>query len=287
MAGHSNPLTPLRYPGGKGAFAPYIKQIILKNNLINCNYIEPFAGGAAIALDLLFNDVSREIHINDYDPAIYNFWNSIVNESSQFIDMINFTDITIEEWERQRQIICDKSKSSIEIGFAAFFLNRTNRSGILNAGVIGGKKQDGQYKIDARFKKEKLITRIKKIAQFKSRIHIYNFDAVDFINRIDNITSEESLIYLDPPYYKKGKGLYRNFYNHDDHILIRDSLASTKHKWIVSYDNCPEIKEIYNNYRQDEYFLDYCAYKKVKGSEVMIYGPSISIPENSSLKLGS
>ncbi|WP_348943866.1 DNA adenine methylase [Chitinibacter sp. FCG-7] len=288
MAGHSKPLTPLRYPGGKGAFAPFIKSIIECNKLKGGHYLEPFAGGAGVALDLLFNDYSQEIHINDLDPAIYSFWHAIVNTSKDFLDLLSSTPISINEWHKQKQIInAPHCHSTLELGFAAFFLNRTNRSGILKGGVIGGKKQDGIYKLCARFNKEKLAARIRKISAHASQIHVYNQNAVDLINKVTDFIPENSLIYLDPPYYNKGQGLYRNFYTHDDHVSICRALAKIDRKWIVSYDSCIQIKDIYSIYRQDEYALSYCAYKKTKGAEIMIYGPTVLEPIESQLKTHS
>ncbi|EMT3094553.1 DNA adenine methylase [Neisseria gonorrhoeae] len=280
MAGHSNPLTPLRYPGGKGAFAPFVRAVMDVNNLTGGHYLEPFAGGCGVALDLLFNQYCSDIHINDLDLAIYNFWNSITNDSENFLALLYDVPLSVEEWEKQKIILQHPEEySSLAHGFAAFYLNRTNRSGILKAGVIGGKSQNGTYKLDARFNKERLSKLIIRIARYANHIHIYNEDALSLLQKVNTLLPEKSLIYLDPPYYVKGQGLYRNFYNHNDHVNICNALGSVNRKWIVSYDNCSEIKKIYQKYRQDEYFLTYCSYNKVKGSEIIIYGKDINIPE--------
>lgn len=268
--------TPLRYPGGKGKFSPFVKNLMLQNNL-NGDYLEPYAGGAGVALDLLFNGFCKNIHINDVDPAIFNFWKSITYNTEEFLKKLHDTPITIDEWSRQRLILNNPEDSTeLEHGFATFFLNRTNRSGILKAGVIGGKNQTGQYKLDARFNKKDLATRIVTIGNFSNNINIYNLDAFELLQQADELLPQNSLIYLDPPYYVKGQGLYRNFYRHDDHVEIQKILTNVYTPWIVSYDNCIEIKEIYADYRQDEYFLNYSASQKVKGSEVMIYCDSLS-----------
>lgn len=280
MAGNPKPLTPLRYPGGKGAFAPFVKSVIETNHLKGGHYMEPFAGGAGVALDLLFNGYVSDIHINDADLAIYHFWHVIITNTDDFLALLQQTPLTIEEWEKQRLILKHpENYSELEHGFATFYLNRTNRSGILKAGVIGGKTQNGAYKLDARFNKERLSSLIQRIANYATNIHVYNLDALELLKKVDQILPQPSLIYLDPPYYIKGQGLYRNFYNHDDHVQICEALGKIEIPWIVSYDNCDEIKSIYQNYRQDEYFLSYCAYNKTKGSEVMIYGKNILRPE--------
>ena len=269
--------TPLRYPGGKAKFAPKIKSII-ENNDLHGHYVEPYAGGAGVALDLLFNGVCTDIHINDLDLAIYHFWKSITEETEDFIRLVSKTDVTIEEWHKQKEILKQDDISPIERGFAAFFLNRTNRSGILKGGVIGGLQQLGNYKLDCRFNKETLIKRIQKIGSLSNKIHVYNQDTEKWLLEIDNLIPSNSLIYLDPPYDEKGQGLYRNFYNHQDHKSIKEKLIKVKTPWVVSYDNNQNIRDIYQQYRQEEYILNYSASKKMKATEVIIYSDSIKLP---------
>ena len=269
--------TPLRYPGGKAKFAPKIKSII-ENNDLHGHYVEPYAGGAGVALDLLFSGVCTDIHINDLDLAIYHFWKSITEETEDFIRLVSKTDVTIEEWHKQKEILKQDDISPIERGFAAFFLNRTNRSGILKGGVIGGLQQLGNYKLDCRFNKETLIKRIQKIGSLSNKIHVYNQDTEKWLLEIDNLIPSNSLIYLDPPYYEKGQGLYRNFYNHQDHKSIKEKLIKVKTPWVVSYDNNQNIRDIYQQYRQEEYILNYSASKKMKATEVIIYSDSIKLP---------
>ncbi|MDN8320811.1 DNA adenine methylase [Acinetobacter baumannii] len=272
--------TPLRYPGGKGKFAPVVKSIFEANGLVGGHYLEPYAGGAAVALDLLYSGFVTDIHINDIDVAVYSFWKSITKHTDEFLKLLHDTSVTIDEWHKQKLILNDQScHDPLQIGFAAFFLNRTNRSGILKGGVIGGKKQDGNYTLDARFHKVNLSKRIEKVGLNASRIHVYNDDALDLIKRVDEFLPNNSLVYLDPPYYVKGQGLYRNFYVHDDHVKIRKALDKIKSKWIVSYDNCDEIKEIYKDYLMTDYDLNYSAYHKIKAKEVMFFCESLNTPQ--------
>ncbi|WP_127346154.1 DNA adenine methylase [Pseudidiomarina mangrovi] len=272
--------TPLRYPGGKGKFAHYLKELFEANELCDGHYAEPYAGGAGVAFELLFLEYASIIHINDIDPAVYSFWKTIIDQPEELVRLIYDTPVTMENWYKAKTIINANSNevSALELGFATFFLNRTNRSGILKAGVIGGKEQAGDWKLNVRYNKKELVQRILKIANFRNRIRVSNLDAIDFLNNLDCILPEKSLVYLDPPYYVKGSGLYRNFYEHDDHVSIRERLDTFKKPWLVSYDNVPEIKSIYEQYRKDEYVLSYTAQQKKRGAEVMIYGPTLSKP---------
>lgn len=273
--------TPLRYPGGKGKFAHFVKQIFETNDLLDGHYAEPYAGGAGVALELLFHEYASNIHINDYDPAVHAFWVSAVGDTDELCRLIADTDVNMDNWHKYKAIMDHSGEAStLDLAMATFFLNRTNRSGILKAGVIGGKSQLGKWKLDVRFNKQDLIRRIDLIGRYKNRIKVYNLDATDFLATIIPQLPQKSLTYLDPPYYVKGSGLYRNFYNHDNHVEIAGALRHVDRPWIVSYDNVPEIKEIYSQYRQDEYFLSYTAQEKRKGSEVMIYGPMIKTPSN-------
>lgn len=271
--------TPLRYPGGKGKFCHFIKQVFEANQLLDGHYAEPYAGGAGVALELLFHEYASNIHINDFDPAVYAFWAAAVNHTDDLCQLISDTKVNMENWHKYRAIM-DSSEEHclLDLAMATFFLNRTNRSGILKAGVIGGKAQSGKWKLDVRFNKDDLIRRIDLIGRYKNRIKVYNLDAKQFLDVLVPELPVKSLIYLDPPYYVKGAGLYRNFYSHEDHVQIAEALSQVDKPWIVSYDNVPEIKGIYSDYRQDEYFLSYTAQLKKKGSEVMIYGPGIIAP---------
>lgn len=269
--------SPLRYPGGKAKFAPFIKSIIEKNGLYQ-HYVEPYAGGAGVALDLLFSGYCTDIHINDIDVGIYNFWNSTIKETDSLLKLIYDTPINIEEWHKQKIIFNNPcSNSPLLHGFATFFLNRTNRSGILKAGVIGGIKQSGTYKLDCRFNKTNLIKRIENIGKMGNHIHTYNKNTEFWLEDIDKTLPKNSLIYLDPPYYVKGKGLYRNFYNHNDHIKIYEILKKIVTKWVVSYDNHPNIRDIYHKHRIDEYILNYSASSRIKGCEIIIYSNDLII----------
>ncbi|PTP58784.1 DNA methyltransferase [Vibrio splendidus] len=272
--------TPLRYPGGKGKLAYYLKALIEENNLHDGHYVEPFAGGAGVALELMFEEYVRHIHINDLDVAIYSFWFSVINHTEELCALINDTPVTIEEWHRQKAILADEeNQSPLSLGFATFFLNRTNRSGILKAGVIGGKAQAGQWKLNVRFNKQELTRRIQRIADYRDRINVYNLDTAHMLETELAQLPRDTLIYLDPPYYMKGQGLYRNFYNHDNHVQIREILDTITDKpWIVSYDNASEIDEIYSAYRKHNFDLQYTAQTKRVGSETMIYSNQVIIP---------
>nr|WP_234570081.1 DNA adenine methylase [Rhodohalobacter sp. 614A] len=273
-------MSPLRYPGGKGKLAPFFHELIQTNKLHDYEYAEVYAGGAGIALDLLTNKFVSAIHLNDLSYPIFSFWYSILNHTDGFCNRIENIPLTVEEWFNQKNILHNTESNEIfDVGFAAFYLNRTNRSGILNGGLIGGKSQSGKWKMDARFNRENLVKRIKLIQLFKSRINLYNLDAKQFLSESINELSDEMLIYLDPPYYEKGNELYENHYHHDDHNDIANIIGTIDNKnWIVSYDNTKPIRKIYQNYDRLMYNLNYSAQKKYLGSEIIILDPDLEYP---------
>ncbi|MFO4108388.1 DNA adenine methylase [Enterobacter roggenkampii] len=275
--------TPLRYPGGKGKLTNYILKLIDINGLSGCDYVEPYAGGAGVAINLLLAGRATNVHLNDLNTAIYCFWHSILEETERFCSLIESTPVTMVEWYKNKDIIANQANySALEIGFATFFLNRTNRSGILLGGVIGGKEQSGKWKLDARFNKTDLINRIKIIASKKANIHIYNQDAKLFLDNVVSKFKKDTLIYLDPPYYVKGKGLYQNHYGHEDHLSIAKTIKQNNmHPWIVSYDNTEEINDMYSGLRKVEYGINYSAQSRYQGPEVIFFCDSITIPDDS------
>ncbi|MDN3579634.1 DNA adenine methylase [Mucilaginibacter flavus] len=273
--------SPLRYPGGKGKLFHFVKDLILHNNLDGGSYCEPYAGGASIALGLLIEDYVSEIHINDYDKGIHSFWHAILRDTDEFLKRVWDTPITMTEWRKQRAIQSDKDNyDHIDLGFSTFFMNRTNRSGVIKAGVIGGNDQTGNFKIDARYNKVDLVKRINKIANLADNIHIYREDALNLITKTLPDNDVKGLVFLDPPYYIQGKRLYTNFYNHNDHQLIADAIkgSSLKH-WIVTYDNVEEINNIYDLKNKVVYDLRYSVSpSSPKGSEILFYSDQIRMP---------
>lgn len=274
--------SPLRYPGGKAKLARFMEFIIKERGYIGGTYIEPFAGGAGIAVELLLRDVVSRIVINDYDKGIWSFWKAILTETERFISEIRTVPLTINEWEKQRSICLNYNKKySFELGFATFYMNRTNRSGIIKGGVIGGLEQTGKWKIDARFNRESLISRIESIALRKKDIRLYNQDITTFIEHYVPFYSEKAMIYFDPPYFKKGKQLYMNFFEVEDHKRIERVIRNgVECDWIVTYDDAPEIREIYDSYPVMLYDLNYSVSKKCRASELMVFKRDSLIPQN-------
>lgn len=276
--------SPLRYPGGKNRLSPFIAKICVENN-INGHYVEPYSGGASVALFLLFEGFVNQITINDYDRSIYAFWYCVLNKTNELCEKLIKTSITIEEWYIQKEIQKNKKNANIlSLGFSTLFLNRTNRSGIINAGAIGGLKQNGNYLIDCRFNKESLIKKIKLIASKKKQIRLYKKDALKLIDFIENESilkrDNNYIFYFDPPYFEKGSSLYMNHYQKKHHRKVSQRIQKINDlNWIVSYDNVTSIKELYKGNSKKEYTLTHSANKSKEGKEVLFFSPNLKHPQ--------
>jgi DNA adenine methylase len=250
---------------------PLIEKIIgnCKKN-VSC-YIEPFAGGAGIALNLLFNEIVENVILNDYDKAIYSFWRSILLETDAFIEKVKSTPINVCEWRHQKDIYLSSTNYSLDFAFATFYLNRTNRSGIISAGPIGGYLQHGNWKLNARYNLDNCIDRILKIAKYKKKIKIYNMDIRMFIAKYHKYLSDNCFVYFDPPYVNNSKRLYKNSLDLNDHIEISKCICEyVSNDWIITYDDVNIIRDIYRKYPIMRYDISYCVADKRKDNELLI-----------------
>lgn len=266
-------LTPLRYPGGKGRLGPWLAQLMRHNKISGGWYSEPYAGGAGAALFLLMRGYVDHIVINDADPVVNAFWRAATEQTSELVAKIKSTPVNMDTWAKQKEVLDAPEKFDlVEVGFATFFLNRTNRSGILSAGVIGGKAQEGTWKLDARYNIEELSARITKIGEMSKHITVYGMDALDFLKDIAPTFPQKCLVNLDPPYYVKGSLLYRNHYKPDDHAAIAECVEQANYPVLVTYDDCPEIRELYQSVESVNFSLYYSTHlARPKASEVMFY----------------
>lgn len=265
--------TPLRYPGGKVRLFEYTKSLIEKNFNDAPIYVEVFAGGSGLAMKLLTENVVSEIYINDFDYAIYCVWYSLKHHNRAFVKLIENAIFTVDEWKKQKNIYKNaylEQHSKLEIGFATFYLNRTNRSGIIHAGPIGGFDQSGNYKMDCRFNKTELIKIIKNIGRLKSRIHVSNKDGYKFIQYLDNKLND-SLFYLDPPYVQRGPELYKNSFNEEKHLQLYNHVKQLKNAWFMTYDEDSLIKDTYKDFQMQIFELTYKVQTKRKANEYAIF----------------
>jgi DNA adenine methylase len=270
--------SPLRYPGGKGKVANFFKLLFLENDLVGSEYVEPYAGGASVGLALLFEEYASHIHINDVDRSVYVFWKVALEDPDALCSRIASARLSVREWDRQRAVQTASDPDEVDLAFSTFYLNRTNRSGIIGGGIIGGRDQRGRWKIDARWRPDESIARIERIARFSTRITLTGIDTKAYIET-HLPTLDAPVLYLDPPYYGKGKGLYASFYEHEDHEEIATLVTALDCPWVVSYDAEPKIEALYPGVPQLNYGLRYTARESSDGNEVMFFHKDLHIPQ--------
>lgn len=279
MAGISSIFrSPLRYPGGKTCIYKFVTSLLEENDMVGTNYAEPYAGGAGLALRLLMDEYVNELYINDLDPSIYAFWYAVLNDPGELCRWISDVEISVKQWEECKAIQRDyKTVDMIDLAKSTFFLNRTNVSGVISGGPIGGITQKGTYKMDVRFNKPELIKRIQDISNFSHRIHLSNQDGKAFLDAVEN-GQVDIFVYLDPPYYQKGACLYMNAFMDEDHATLAKRVRKLRCKWMVSYDSHDFILNLYNRERKVRYKLSQCASNRV-GEEVIIFDDRIKFEQ--------
>ncbi|GAA1180118.1 D12 class N6 adenine-specific DNA methyltransferase [Corynebacterium glaucum] len=273
-------LSPLRYPGGKARLAPFLERIIESQLPIPTHYAEPFAGGAGAALQLLHRGVVSKIHLNDLNPGIAAMWRAILDECCAFVQLIKTTPLDVNEWERQRDIYRNPiGRDDVELGFATFYLNRTNRSGILHAGPIGGHAQHGKWKLDARFNRATLVKRVETVATMREHIIVTELDGLDFLDGLRDF-GEDLFVYADPPYMVQGDGLYLHAFDEMAHIGLANKLQSISSPWLLTYDDDPRITEVlYRDGRCATFQIAHTAHKQHIGSEAIIFSEDLTLPD--------
>jgi len=278
-------MTPFRYPGGKQKLTPFVLELLHRNRLDGGHYVEPYAGGAGVAIELLTGGHVASIHLNDSCYPIAAFWNSVISCPEALCRKIASASLTVEEWKLRREIVRHPAAyDELEVGFSAFYLNRCNRSGVLSGGLIGGLSQAGKWRMDARFPRNELIRRVEAIAVHRRVITVTNLDAERLLLELVPAMPDKTLIYCDPPYFDKSNRLYLNRYAASDHKRIASVIqARLPRPWFVSYDCNPVIRSFYINRSSFEYDLNYHASRSYVGQELLIFSDSLFLPKESSL----
>lgn len=275
--------SPLRYPGGKGGLAPYLADLLEINDLTGCIYYEPYAGGAGAALNLLTRNAVSRVHINDADPRVAAMWRAVLEQTDRFVERIHEVPLTIDEWRRQHAVcVSTEARDGFALGFAAFYMNRCNRSGVLKgAGPIGGLAQAGKWRLDVRFNREELVARVRLLGSLRERIVVSDLDAIDFLVRSlpAGRGRARAFAYADPPYVIKGRSLYLNAYGPQDHAGLAEYLGRQNVlPWLVSYDDTPLIRSLYAAHQQEPLPIRYTLHEKRNAQELLIAPHRLYLP---------
>lgn len=272
-------LSPLRYPGGKARLAPYLARVLAAQSRGIDTYCEPYAGGAGAGLHLLSDGHVSKLIINDLNPGIAAFWRSAFFNTDALVRMIADCPVDIHNWHRQRAAyLAPDDHDDLTLGFATFFLNRTNRSGILSARPIGGLEQTGNWLIDARFNKADLTQRLEKLGALAARVEIREERAIDLIRTL-NRRKHPVLLYVDPPYVVPGEELYMTDHSWAEHQRLEQILTKSPHPWILTYDADDRTRELYRDFRCLRFGISHTAHVQKVGREFMFFGRGLRVPD--------
>jgi len=265
-------VSPLRYPGGKSLLAKFVADVLARLPVVQ-HYMEPFAGGAAVALRLLYEGSVSSVTIGDSDPAVAAFWRCAVHRSDELIERVTECQVVIGTWHTQYQTLTNPDRTDdLDLGFATFFLNRTNRSGILRARPIGGLRQDGEWRLDCRFNKDDLVQRLRRVAQYAAQIDIFEGDAIDLLARVDKARRQSTFVYVDPPYLTRSSDLYLDEMSFDGHKQIAQLLRDEFPYWMASYDIDDRVRsELYPESPILTFALRHCASSNHIGTEQIAF----------------
>lgn len=270
-------ISPLRYPGGKGKLGPFFARLLASQSTVISAYAEPYAGGAGAGLYLLSEGYISRLLVNDLNPGIAAFWRAVCEDAERFASRVAEIAVNIDSWHQQRDIyLSPDGRADLDLGFATFFLNRCNRSGILSARPIGGLDQSGRWKIDARFNRADLISRIEHISSLAGGIEVSQTHALDFLARIRRRRTP-TLIYADPPYLVPGEELYLSAHSWQDHQKLSTALCSMRHPWVLTYDTDDRVRELYPQNRCLSYSIKHTAQSQKIGREYMLFSRGLNV----------
>ena len=246
-------ISPLRYPGSKRRLVGYIEQAILLNDLKPKLFIEPFVGGASVALQLMQDDLVEKVILMDIDPLVASFWRTVFFDTDWLIEQIETIDVTLENWYWFKEFVPETTR---QYALKCLFINRTSFSGIMEgrAGPLGGRQQLSEYKIDCRFPRETLIKRVRQAAIHKDRILAIwdcswdeGLQRIREKQRIGSLPDKNLFFYMDPPFFEKADALYRFHFQQQDHFELRNFLLKLRDSWILSYDAAPHVETLYGD----------------------------------------
>lgn len=249
-------VSPLRYPGGKRKLVDHIATKIVDAVERPLLFIEPFAGGAAVSLNMLVQDWADHVVLADLDPLVGNFWRVVFGPQRQFDELRRWTEtsaVTLKDWYEVKAMLC---ATPVEYAFKCLYLNRTSFSGVLNqrAGPIGGHAQASEYTVDCRFNKDRIFSGLDRLRDHRKRVvyaGVKDYRQIAKLKRVrDLMVRDQSVVwYLDPPFFRKAEYLYNKWFDHSKHLALKNWIENDLvGHWLLSYDNVPEALQVWGDH---------------------------------------
>lgn len=278
-------LSPLRYPGGKACLSTFLSSLITSQRPRPRVYIEPFAGGAGAGLHLLYGEYVDRVVLNDLNHGVAAFWRAVFHHTEELVDQVMTCEVSIDAWRECRRQYDQGEGSDLSLGFATLFLNRTNRSGILDARPIGGLGQDGPWKLDVRFNRAELARRVRVLGAYRGRVDVMERDALHLLGDLD---TTGALLYVDPPYLLQGSELYMNTLTWEDHVQLASLLKDMHRHWMLTYDADPRVpSQLYTELRCAQFSIKHTAAVQQVGTEYAVFSRRLRVRGLSGLSRGS
>ena len=248
-------MTFFRYPGGKSKIR---KRLCEKLNLISppstFEYREPFFGGGSVGINFLSTVTKKpDLWLNDKDPGISSLWSAVINYPEELKERVCRFQPSIEHYNSFKNTLIennaktDSKESIVENGFQKLAVHQTSYSGLgtKSGGPLGGKLQKSKYKIDCRWSPKYLCKKIDKLSNAFSSVKIRENGCTNY--DFEKLISEpgSAVLYLDPPYFEKGGSLYQFSFEESDHERFANLLKNTDHPFVLSYDDCDAIRDLY------------------------------------------
>jgi len=258
-------VSPLRYPGGKTRACKIIDGVLSQHFRMDSfdTIISPFFGGGSFEF-YLQNKYGVKLIVNDKFTPLYNFWNQVkLNKTVLCEELRKITAVSKEQFAAYRASIMGLNDNVLQQSIQYFVINRCSFSG---STLSGGFSEEAS-------KKRFTPSSINKIAALDfTNIEIHNRDFSDFINGVEG-TSDKALMFLDPPYYLESKSkLYGNngdMHEGFNHQQLFDMLT-TKKNWIITYNNCTHIRNLYKDYTILDVNWSYGMNASKESSEIII-----------------
>lgn len=276
--------SPLRYPGGKSKAISQIKDYIPPQFK---EYREPFIGGGSLFVYLMQVRSNLVAWINDINPSLYYFWREAKCSLPALIDEIQRVKHNTMDGRALYEYVTNalpQDSSPLERAARFFILNRITFSGTLESGGYSQKAYEERFT-------ETSIDRLKNLERIMRDVRVTNLD----YEQVVNAPGEDVFIFLDPPYLSATKsklyGRNGNLHTSFDHKRFAECLKQCNHKWLITYDDSPEIRENFIFANIYEWQLQYGMnnYKQrtaAKGKELFITNYEVDlVKEQSSEKI--
>lgn len=194
-------------------------------------YVEVFGGAAWI---LFAKEKHAEVEVyNDVNHNLVNLFRCVKYHADALYEELRWVLVSREQFEQAKEDVNNPNLTDIQRAARFFILVKCS---------FGAKMQDFSGK------RVSLSNTLVDLALFKERLKSTVIEQLDFERLIALYDREGTLFYADPPYYDAEK-YYTTDFQQSDHLRLKVSLEKAAGKFILTYNDCPYIRNLYEDYR--------------------------------------